>query len=198
MTPGRSMMKALVLNGSPRMDGTSASIAKDLGARLAGQGHVVTTFDLGCLRIGGCRECFSCRRDMNDECATRDDLSEILELARSTDLLVVSTPVFYGDVSAQLKCFIDRTWSYLGRTGVSADHLPRGRTLVFILSYGYNDPVIYDGIFEKYSRYFRMFGFDDCHLIKACGAQYLSPEITNRSDVAERIGHILEMTATVR
>lgn len=190
-------MKALVLNGSPRADGTSASIAKDLGAGLAGQGHEVATFDLGSLRIGGCRECFSCRLGRNDECAARDDLSEILELAKSTDLLVVSTPVFYGDVSAQLKCFIDRTWSYFGRTGVSADHLPRGRTLVFVLSYGYNDPVIYDGIFEKYSRYFRMFGYDDSHLIKAFGAQYSSPEVINRSEVAERIGQILEITAEV-
>lgn len=191
-------MKALVLNGSPRADGTSASIAKAFGAGLAGQGHEVATFDLGSLRIGGCRECFSCRLGRNDKCAAMDDLSDILELAKSADLLVISTPVFFGDVSAQLKCFIDRTWSYFGRTGVSADHLPVGRTLVFVLSYGYNDPVIYDSIFEKYSRYFRMFGFDSSHLIKAYGAQYSSPEIINRSEVAERTGSILSMTAEVR
>lgn len=190
-------MKALIVNGSPRPDGTSASIAKGLGASLAGQGLDVTSFDLGSLRIGGCRECFSCRRDRSDECSTRDDLSEILELARVADLLVVSTPVFYGDVSAQLKCFIDRTWSYFGRTGVSADHLPGGRTLVFIMSYGYSDPGIYDGIFEKYSRYFRMFGFDECHFVKAYGAQYNSREIVNGSDVADKIASILARTVRV-
>lgn len=190
-------MKALIVNGSPRPDGTSASIAKDLGASLAGQGLEVTSFDLGSLRIGGCRECFSCRHDKTDGCAARDDLSEILELAKATDLLVVSTPVFFGDVSAQIKCFIDRTWSYFGRTGVSADYLPRGRTLVFIMSYGYNDPGIYDGLFEKYSRYFGMFGFDDRHLVKAYGAQYSSREIVNGSEVAEKIVSILARTDRV-
>ncbi|MBN1532444.1 MAG: hypothetical protein JXA20_07265 [Spirochaetes bacterium] len=102
----------------------------------------------------------------------------------------MSTPVFYADISAQLKCFIERTWSYFGKTGVSADHLPRDRTLIFVMSYGYEEPGVYDGIYERYCRYFRMFGFDRCYLIKAYGSQYHSPEIVNRQGVEELVREI--------
>lgn len=81
----------------------------------------------------------------------KDDLSEILELAIVTDVLIISTSVFYADISSRLKYFIDRTWSYYAKTGVSADHLPGNRSMVFIQSYGYKDDSKYRAENQKYS-----------------------------------------------
>jgi len=184
-------MKIISVIGSPRKEGASSKVASGLIKHFENQGNEINEYSLNSLHIRGCQECFHCRNNKTDVCAVKDDLSEILESAKSTDLLVISTPVLYADISSQLKCFIDRTWSYYAKTGMSADHLPRNRSLVFILSYGYADANIYDSLYEKYKRYFNMFGFDHCYLIKAYGAQYHTPEIMNESEVKRLIDTIV-------
>ncbi len=186
-------MEILAINGSPRKNGTSQTALNLLLEKIDKTSNI-RRFDLNSMNIKGCQECFVCRTQKTDNCAINDGVSEILELAKKTDAIIVSTPVFYGDITAQLKCFIDRTWSYLGKTGFSAEHLPRDRTLVFILSYGYDDPAVYDSIFEKYKTYFNMYGFDDCYFVKAIGAQYNKPEIVNKPEMLKAID---EISATI-
>ena len=183
-------MEILLINASPRENGTSSKVASNLINKFENQGNEIKKYHLNSLNIRGCQECFYCRNNHTDTCGIKDDLVEILERVKTTELLIISTPVFYGDISAQLKCFVDRTWSYFGKTGVSADHLPRNRSLVFILSYGYPDANIYNALYEKYKYYFNMFGFDNCYLIKAYGAQYNSPEIINEHEVMGVIENI--------
>lgn len=176
-----------VVNGSPRQQGTSATVVRQLLERLEPGGKAIQQHELNRLAIRGCQECFACRAKKTDTCAVQDDLASVLEAGKTTDVLILSSPVFFADVSSQLKCFIDRTWSYFGRTGVSASHLPSNRTLVFVLSYGYDAPNIYDQLFEKYRRYFEMFGFTRCHFVKAYGAQYHSPSIVNGAEVSRQL-----------
>ena len=175
-------MKILALNGSPKNNGASATIMSALNAKLAAKGHGVKRYDLNSLEMRGCQECYVCKKKKTDRCCIQDGLAGPLEDMKSVDAVVVATPVFYGDVSAQLKCFIDRTWSYFCGEGFSAGHLPRGRKLVFIMSYGYDDPSIYDALWERYRMYFNLFGFDECRLIKAYGAVHQAPEIHNREE----------------
>lgn len=184
-------MKILSINGSPRKDGACSSVVSSLMKRFDKEEHEIHAYHLNSLQIRGCQECFSCRRGRTDRCSVKDDLSEILEMAKSADLLILSTPVYYADISAQMKCFIDRTWSYYGRTGFSADHLPRNRSLLFVQSYGYTNPAIYDSLFEKYKVYFQMFGFDHCYQINAYGAQWHTPEIKNAQEVENTIDSIV-------
>ncbi len=176
-------MNILAIKGSPKKDGTSSTITDDLIKKIENAKNKIKTYDLNSLNIHGCQECYSCRNNKTDKCIVNDDITEILESAKTTDVIIVSTPVFYSDISAQLKCFIDRTWSYFGKTGTSADHLPRNRTLVFILSYGYNNPDVYNQLYEKYKHYFNLFGFNNCYLIKAYGVQYNSSNVININEV---------------
>jgi len=184
-------MKILSVNGSPRKNGVSSKVAASLIEMFANQGNEIREYNLNSLNIHGCQECFYCRTNKTDICAIKDDLSEILELAKATDVLIISTPVFYADVSTQLKCFIDRTWSYYAKTGVSADHLPKNRSMVFVQSYGSADGNVYNSLYEKYKKYFNMFGFDNCYQIKAYGAQYNSPHIINELEVERLIQNIV-------
>lgn len=184
-------MKILMINGSPRKEGASSKVASSLISEFVNEGNEIIEYNLNSLNIHGCQECFYCRENKTDICAIKDDLAEILELVKITDLLIISTPIFYADVSAQLKCFIDRTWSYFGKTGISANHLTQNRSIVFIQSYGYTDPDIYDSIYEKYKYYFNIFGFNNSYQIKAYGAQYNSPEITNELEVQRDIQNIV-------
>lgn len=183
-------MKILSICGSPRKNGTSSVVADQLLQYLNVNGNEIIKYHLNSMNIKGCQECFYCRKNKTDICAVKDDLTEVLQLAKTVDLLVVSTPVFYADISAQLKCFIDRTWSYFGKTGSSANHLPRNRSLVYIQAYGYADANIYNSLFDKYKRYFNMFGFDRCYLVNAYGVQHSSSELINKDEVSANIKNI--------
>jgi multimeric flavodoxin WrbA len=183
-------MNTLVIHGSPRPDGTSSAAATALALKLRKPGNEISAYNLNELELHGCQECFACRDRNEDRCFVADGLSDVLEQAKTADILIVASPVFYADISAQLKCFIDRTWSYFGKGGLSAEHLPRNRKMVFILSYGYDDPSVYDHLFEKYKIYFTMFGFDECFFVKARGGEGRSPQIVNGKEVDEQLEFI--------
>ncbi len=43
----------------------------------------------------------------------KDDLAEVLDAIRDAEVLVMATPIYFAEISSQLKTFIDRTFSYL-------------------------------------------------------------------------------------
>jgi len=139
------------------------------------------------MAIRGCQECYVCRKSKTDKCYFNDDLSNVLEEVKTTEMLIIASPVFYADISAQLKCFIDRTWSYFGINGQSASHLTKNRKMVFILSYGYSDKSHYNDLIKKYEIYFQMFGFTQIEYIIAYGAQYYNNNPINRTEIDQNI-----------
>lgn len=114
-----------------------------------------------------------------------DDMSILLEAIKKTDYLIIATPVFFSDVCAQLKCVIDRTWSFSGIDG-TASHLPRNRKLLLILSYESADRDQCAPIVERYTPFFRKYGFDTIEYMAAYGKHHAdavphaSPEIEQR------------------
>jgi multimeric flavodoxin WrbA len=107
-----------------------------------------------------------------DKCVLKDDLTPVLDGVHEADLVVMATPVYYGDVSSQLKGFIDRTFSYLVPdypTNPNPSRLPPGKRLVFIQTQGQPDENQFADIFPRYTYFFKWYGFEDNHLLRACG-----------------------------
>ena len=60
-----------------------------------------------------CYECWSCLR--TDKCSLLDDMTNVLiPKLLEADAIIIGTPVFFNNVSARLKNFIDRTWCIKG------------------------------------------------------------------------------------
>ena len=154
-------MKILSVIGSPRVNGNSATIARrfcDTGEKL---GAEVRTFVLNKLQYQGCQGCMLCKTKL-ERCALEDDLTEVLDAIHSTDVLVLSSPVYFWDVSGQLKTFMDRTLSYLVPdfiTNPVKSRLAPGKKLVFILAQNNPDPATIPEIFPKFDFFFEPFGF---------------------------------------
>ena len=104
-------MKIVSLLGSPRPNGNSARIAARFCTAAENLGAEVKTFALNKLNYRGCQACMACKTKL-DRCILEDDLTPVLDAVRETDLLLLASPVYYGDLSSQLKGFIDRTYSY--------------------------------------------------------------------------------------
>lgn len=100
--------KVLILSGSPRKGGNSDTLCDQfmLGAREAG--HEVEKIWIHGRKVSPCLACYYCK-DHSGQCAIKDDMSEILSKMLEADVLVLSSPVYFYSVSAQLKMVIDRT-----------------------------------------------------------------------------------------
>jgi multimeric flavodoxin WrbA len=96
----------VALVGSPRVHG-NCSILVDLAlADLERQGARCEKLMLGDLDIRPCQGHEDC--DSRSVCSLDDDAAAVIEKAYAADALLLATPVYYEDVSAQMKLFIDR------------------------------------------------------------------------------------------
>ena len=177
-------MEIVCLLGSPRVRGNSAAIAKRFCGTTEKLGSNVQTYVLNKLKYRGCQACMTCKTKL-DTCVLKDELAQVLDAIREADILVMATPIYYGDVSSQLKAFIDRTFSYLVpdyATNPNPSRLASGKELVFIQTQGQPDESQYADVFPRYEYFFKWYGFDNCHLIRACGVMDKG-EVETREDI---------------
>ena len=179
-------MNIVCLLGSPRPKGNSAIIAKRFCDTAETKGATIQTFALNKLSYRGCQACMTCKTKL-DRCVLKDDLTQVLDAIHGADILVMATPVYYGEVSSQLKAFIDRTFSYLKpdyTTNPEPCRLSGARKLVFIQTQAQPGEKDFADIFPRYDYFFKWYGFRDNHLIRACGV--MGPgDVQSRADIME-------------
>lgn len=177
-------MHIVCLLGSPRRKGNSAAMAKRFCQTAEKLGATSQTFLLNKLTYRGCQACMTCKTKL-DRCVLEDDLTGVLEAVQDADVLVMASPIYFGEVSSQLKGFIDRTFSYLvpdyGRNP-NPSRLSPGKKLVFILSQGQPDEKQFADVFPRYAYFFKWGGFHDTYLIRACGV-YNQGDVERREDI---------------
>jgi multimeric flavodoxin WrbA len=176
-------MKILCLLGSPRPMGNSATIAKRFCQKAESLGAEIKTFSLNKLTYRGCQACLTCKTKL-DHCVLKDDLTEVLDAVHEADVLVLATPVYFGDITAQLKGFIDRTYSlYVPEflTSSKPSRLSPGKRLVFIQTQNQGDTMFAD-IYPKYELFFLFHGFKDNILIRACNVLE-KDDVKSRDDI---------------
>ena len=103
----------LILNGSPRPNGLTAQmiLALRIGAEKAGQ--EVRQFDVCRMNVHGCIACEYCHTRGGGRCVQKDDMQEIYPHLRQAETLVLASPIYYHNLSGQLKCVIDRFYAAL-------------------------------------------------------------------------------------
>lgn len=178
-------MRILCVYGSPRKKGNSAALADRFCDTAEELGSPVTRVHLNELDYKGCQACFSCKKSA-ELCVVQDDLQPVLAEMREADCLVMATPVYYGDVSAQLKGFIDRTFSFL-RSDYATNRqerskLSRGRQFVCLIAQGHPLEQRFDDIYPRYARFFAWLGFDRQQLVRACGVYHVA-DVQQREDM---------------
>ena len=94
----------LALIGSPRRKGNTATMLEAALKGAASAGAETRLIQLYPLNYKGCISCFSCKlkTGRHGHCAMKDDLSPVLELMEETDALIFGSPIYYGDVTAEM------------------------------------------------------------------------------------------------
>jgi multimeric flavodoxin WrbA len=96
----------IAIVGSPRADGNSSYLVDVAVAELERRGVRCEKALLGDYHIGACEGHDDCG-DLS-VCPLDDDAVRLLERMYAADGVILATPVYYEDVSGQMKIFIDR------------------------------------------------------------------------------------------
>ena len=128
------MKKILVLNGSPRPNGNTTTLADQLisGASEAGADPEIVWLQE--LEIYPCDACDSCQGKSSD-CVISDDMQDIYPKLRAADAIVIATPVYWFNMTAQMKACLDRWYALESDDGFEL----KGKTLSLLMVYGDTD-----------------------------------------------------------
>jgi len=179
--------------GSPRPKGNSTLIAERFTERARSLGATVRCYTLNTLNYRGCQACYQCKIGA-DRCVLKDDLTGVLEAVRDADILVMATPVYFGDVSSQLKAFIDRTFSFLVpdyATNPKRSRLAPGKRAVFAISQGHPVETMFADVFPRYDFFLKWYGFEETHVIRVCGMRRAG-DVIRRTDVLSQAESLAE------
>lgn len=118
-------MKVVAINGSPRRTGNSAQMLKafEAGVLSVVPDAEVEYVDLYTMKFTGCTSCFSCKRkggEFYGRCPIKDGIHDLIEHAYEADALAIATPIYFGDMNAQTKCFLER--ALFSRTTYRINH----------------------------------------------------------------------------
>ncbi|MBQ9858051.1 MAG: flavodoxin family protein [Oscillospiraceae bacterium] len=106
-------MKVFAINGSPRDKHNTAKMLDAFldGVISAGVNADVKRIDLYKYSYKGCTECFGCKVKGSEnygKCCYKDDITDILSEVASSDIVVFGSPVYFGGITGQLTCFLER------------------------------------------------------------------------------------------
>lgn len=98
--------KVLVLSASLRANSNSLALAEVFAAGARESGHQVELISLRGKNIAFCQGCLACLK--NKSCVIRDDAVEIAQKMHDADVIAFATPIYYYEMSGQMKTMLDR------------------------------------------------------------------------------------------
>jgi multimeric flavodoxin WrbA len=104
-------MIAIAINGSPRKDKNTATLLARALEGAASQGAEPEMIHLYDIPFKGCISCFECKK-LNGKsygcCAVHDRLAPVLEKAAKADVILLGTPVYFGQATGVMRMFLER------------------------------------------------------------------------------------------
>lgn len=115
-------MKVVAINGSARKDGNTAILINTALGELEKEKIDTELIQLAGKRIRGCKACRKCFTNRNRRCSVEeDDFNSVFEKMATADGIILGSPTYFADVTAEMKALIDRS----GFVGFANNHLFR-------------------------------------------------------------------------
>jgi multimeric flavodoxin WrbA len=159
--------KVVVLNGSPRKNGSTAALVGEISKVATEQGAQVKDFYLNGMDIYGCQSCYSCKKE--GRCVLEDGMQEIYDDIATADALVFATPVYMWQMTAQLKLAMDRLYPFLKPDYTS--YLTPGKKVLLAVTQGRPDPATFHPYFDNVGKMLSFLGFGAYQILIAGGTR---------------------------
>lgn len=132
------MAKSVVIfSSSLRGNSNSRILAEEFAKGAKDAGNNVKYISLKDKNISFCTGCLACEK--TGKCVIKDDATDFAEIVYNTDVVVFATPVYFYEMSGQMKTVLDR----MNALFTQPDYHFRD---VYILSVAFEDePTTFDG-----------------------------------------------------
>jgi len=102
-------MKVLAINGSSRKGGNTEILLRAVLAPAAAAGFETEIYQIGGKLVHGCTGCRHCRETGEPVCIFKDDvMNEVTAKMIEADAIIIGSPTYFTDVTAEIKAMIDR------------------------------------------------------------------------------------------
>lgn len=103
------MTKVIAINGSPRRKGNTSILMRHIMEELEKEGIATEEVNLGGRVARGCTACMKCLETQDGHCAFDDDIiNTCIDKMVDADGIILGSPVYFLDVTAEMKGLIDR------------------------------------------------------------------------------------------
>ncbi len=127
---------AAIILSSPRKGSNSNALAQAVAAGFREAGGQTEVVDLSGLDIKPCLACEACQRN-GGKCVQIDGMQTVYPKVLAADVLVLASPVYWFNMSAQLKIFLDRCFA----VAMAEEGGFGQKTIAATLVYGDTDPM---------------------------------------------------------
>jgi multimeric flavodoxin WrbA len=111
-------MKVLGINCSPRKGGNTEILINEVFKALQNEGIKTEFFQLGGKTVNGCIACMKCSKKADGRCHQKNDvINECIGKMIKADGIIIGSPVYFADLSAEAKALIDVAGFALGFAG---------------------------------------------------------------------------------
>ena len=136
--------KIVILNGSPRKKGNTSALVKAFTEGAKSAGNSVTEFFLDGMNIHGCKGCFGGHSSKEYPCVQKDDMDKIYPAVKDCDIIVFATPLYYWNMSGQIRTAIDRLFALEESDGnLLRGHGRASALLMAAEGHGFDDVTLY-------------------------------------------------------
>lgn len=150
------MSKIVAFIGSPNKNGKTATLVKEIVRSAEESGATAKIYALNDMNIKYCQACMYCK-NKGDTCCMQDDMQEVYKDFKEADAIVIGSPIYSYQVSAQTKTLLDRFYALF-----DADFNPRfgSKKTVIVYSQGFADQNAFQSYFDLNTRLFTNFGYN--------------------------------------
>jgi multimeric flavodoxin WrbA len=117
-------MNIIAFLGSPRKDGNTELLLKEVIRGIEESGLKVHVFNLNLMNISPCQNCGEC--DDTGICVIEDDMVQVHDAIRTADRIILASPIFFFGLSAQAKTMIDRCQAFWCEKYLLKKPIPEG------------------------------------------------------------------------
>ncbi len=155
------MSKIVILNGSPRKDGNTSILVNEFIKGASKNDNEIEHISILDYKINGCLGCNACFNE-EKKCVQNDDMSEVYTKLKDADVLVVASPLYFFQLSGQLKCILDRLHNPIRNSFLI-------KKLAFIGTSGSSKESAFSSIKDMFDKACNFFKFEDIGFIIAGG-----------------------------
>jgi multimeric flavodoxin WrbA len=118
-------MKVLGINCSPRKGGNTELLINEVFKSIENEGIKTEFFQLGGKDVNGCIACMKCRKKKDGICHQKNEIiNKCIGRMLKADAIIIGSPVYHADITADAKALIEVASYALGGTGKPLKHKP--------------------------------------------------------------------------